>query len=309
MISLDAFSPVEMKDGAFLREIFTRYPQIHSENNFTTMIAWQGYSDYSYAYLNGTLLISAVIGEERLFHAPIGPRNPDLLRDLLRLAVDTGGNRPFYIFDRPTRDWILHELPTLRLHADREFFDYIYLTGDLAHLPGKRYVGIRQHINKFNRNCSFSVETFTEDNLSEVIDFLNKWCEWKHCEENEILAHEKTAVLYCIEHLAELGLEGLFIRVDGKISALSVYEGMSDDMALIHFEKGLPDCEGNYKIINQETARYIEEHKGYAFINRESDLGLPGLRDAKLRYYPHHFAEVWHAEKEDIVRALSEESS
>ncbi|KAF1079048.1 hypothetical protein MKMG_00058 [Methanogenium sp. MK-MG] len=56
-------------------------------------------------------------------------------------------------------------------------------------------------------------------------------------------------------------------------------------------------------MINQETARYLEEHKGYAFINRESDLGVPGLREAKLRYYPHHFAEVWYAEKKDILRA------
>ena len=306
MITLDAFHPVEMKDGAFFREIFTKFPQIHSENNFTTMIAWQAYSDYSYAYLDDILLISAVINDTRLFHAPIGPRNPALLRDLLRLAATTGGDRPFYVFDRPTRDWILHEIPGLRLHADRDFFDYIYLTGDLAHLPGKRYVGIRQHINKFNRNCSFTVETFTRDNMPEVVDFLNKWCEWKHCEENEILAHEKTAVLFCIEHLAELGLEGLFIRVDGKISALSVYEGMNDDMALIHFEKGLPDCEGNYKVINQETARYLEEYRGYAFINRESDLGVPGLREAKLRYYPHQFAEVWYANKADILRALDE---
>lgn len=134
MITLDDFCPVELKDGAFFREIFTKFPQIHSENNFTTMIAWQDYSDYSYAYLDGTLLISATIQDKRLFHAPIGPRNPALLRDLLRLSAETGGDRPFYIFDRPTRDWILHEFPGLHLHTDRDFFDYIYLTGDLAHL-------------------------------------------------------------------------------------------------------------------------------------------------------------------------------
>ncbi|WP_274923897.1 DUF2156 domain-containing protein [Methanogenium marinum] len=307
MITPDDFCPVEMKDGAFFHEIFSKFPQIHSENNFSTMIAWQGYSDYSYAYLENTLLISAVINEKRLYHAPIGPRNPALLRDLLRLSAETGGDRPFYVFDRPTRDWILHELPGLALHTDRDFFDYIYLTGDLAHLPGKRYLGMRKHINKFNRNCSYEVETITSENVPEIKEFLRKWCEWKHCEENEVLAHEKTAVLFCVDHFAELGLEGLLIWVDGKISALSIYEGMNDDMALIHFEKGLPDCEGNYKVINQETARYLEEYKGYAFINRESDLGVPGLREAKLRYYPNHFAEVWYAEKKDILRALGEE--
>lgn len=151
------------------------------------------------------------------------------------------------------------------------------------------------------------METVSSENMSDIKDFLEKWCEWKHCDDTVILAHEKAAVLFCISHFAELGLEGLIVRVDGKISALSIYEGMSDDMALIHFEKGLPDCEGNYKVINQETARYLEEHTGYAFINRESDLGVPGLREAKLRYYPNHFAEVWYAEKQDIRRVLGEE--
>lgn len=307
MLTLDDFCPVEMKNGAFIREIFSQFPQIHSENNFTTMIAWQDYSHNSYAYVGGSLFISAVINENRIFHAPVGPRDPELLRDLLRLATETGGDRPFYIFDRPSRDWILHEFPGLPLHTDRDFFDYIYLTGDLARLPGKRYLGIRKHIHRFSRKCPFTVETVSSGNMPEIKEFLEKWCEWKHCEENEVLAHEKDAVLFCISHFAELGLEGLIVRVDKKISALSVFEGMSDDMALIHFEKGLPDCEGNYKAVNQETARYLEEHKGYAFINRESDLGVPGLREAKLRYYPNHFAEVWYAKKEDILRVLGEE--
>lgn len=307
ILTLDDFRPVEMKDGAFFREIFAKFPQIHSENNFTTMIAWQDYSHNSYAYVGDSLLVSAIINENRVFHAPVGPRDPTLLRDLLHLSADTGGDRPFYIFDRPTHDWILHEFPGLRLHTDRDFFDYIYLTGDLAHLSGKKYLGIRKHINRFNRKCPFTVETVESGNLPEITEFLKKWCEWKHCEENEVLAHEKAAVLFCISHFAELGLEGILVRVDGKISALSIYEGMCDDTALIHFEKGLPDCEGNYKVINQETARYLEEHTEYTFINRESDLGVPGLREAKLRYYPNHFAEVWYAEKADILRVLGED--
>ena len=309
MISPDAFRLVEMEDRDIFLDIFSRFPPVHSDHNFTTLIAWKEYADYSYAYLSDTLLISSVINEQRVYHAPIGPRNPALLRDLLRLSVETGGARPFSVFDRSTHDWILHELPSLRMHADRDFFDYIYLTSDLAHLPGKRYVGMRQHINTFRRDCSFTVETLRPDMIPEVIAFLMEWCEWKDCEKTEVLAHEKSAVLFGIGHLTELGLDGLIIRVDGDIAALSVYERMSDDMALIHFEKGLPDCEGIYKVINQETARHLTKHGGYTYINRESDLGVPGLREAKLRYYPHHFAEVWYAEKADIEQALHEEQA
>jgi hypothetical protein len=72
---------------------------------------------------------------------------------------------------------------------------------------------------------------------------------------------------------------------------MSLFEPLNTDTALVHFEKGLPDCEGIYKAINAETAKVIS--KEYTYINRESDLGVPGLREAKMRYHPHHMVEVF----------------
>jgi hypothetical protein len=66
---------------------------------------------------------------------------------------------------------------------------------------------------------------------------------------------------------------------------------MTSDTALVHFEKGLPDCEGIYKAINNETATRLA--KNFTYINRESDLGVAGLREAKMRYHPHHMVEIF----------------
>ena len=65
---------------------------------------------------------------------------------------------------------------------------------------------------------------------------------------------------------------------------MSLFEPLNDDTALVHFEKGLPDCEGIYKAINAETAARLA--KNFTYINRESDLGVAGLREAKMRYHP-----------------------
>ncbi len=304
MLSLSDFKPVTLDSRDRIKDHFQRFPQLHSENNSTTLIAWKSYSDYSYVFIEDNLIISADIDGVRLFHAPVGPRNPALLAAVLRLARETGGERPFYIFDRASRDWFAHLYPDIPLRADRDFFDYVYLTDDLADLPGKRYLRIRRHINKFNKNCDYHTEQIGPENMQKVRDFLDQWCEWKHCEESEVLAHEKNAILFCIEHFTELGLEGILVIVDDAISALSIFDRLSDDVALVHVEKGLPDCEGNYKVINMETARYLREKYQNTFINRESDVGLPGLREAKLRYYPHHFAEVWSVARSDIPADL-----
>jgi hypothetical protein len=70
----------------------------------------------------------------------------------------------------------------------------------------------------------------------------------------------------------------------------------------VHFEKGLPDCKGIYRAINAETAKILA--KKYAYINRESDLGVEGIREAKTRYHPHHMVEVNLIKREDLEKIL-----
>jgi hypothetical protein len=72
---------------------------------------------------------------------------------------------------------------------------------------------------------------------------------------------------------------------------MSLFEQLNSDTALVHFEKGMPDCEGIYKEINAETAALLRDE--FTYINRESDLGVAGLREAKMRYHPHHMVEVF----------------
>ena len=63
----------------------------------------------------------------------------------------------------------------------------------------------------------------------------------------------------------ELGLSGLAIRINGNIEAISVYEKMSPDTAVVHYEKGSPDYDGIYKEINAETANIL--HNDFKLIN------------------------------------------
>ena len=105
--------------------------------------------------------------------------------------------------------------------------------------------------------------------------------------------------MYSIDHFEDLGLSGTFIRIDGTIQAVAVYEAMSPTTAVIHYEKASPDFIGIYKAINAETADLLQ--RNFEFINRESDMGVPGLRRAKLSYRPHHMVEVSHMDRQSIL--------
>nr|WP_321350015.1 phosphatidylglycerol lysyltransferase domain-containing protein [uncultured Methanoregula sp.] len=292
MLRAEDFKPVTLADRAFFEEHYARYPQMHSDNTFTNMVCWNHFAAYSYVYRDHNVILASTIDGVTRFRAPIGPRNPALLRSLIRLASDTSDNEPIVLIDPETALWMREVCPGINLVPDRDHFEYVYRSSDLAELPGKNYLTIRRQLSKFRRNCASAVEPITRDNWEEVKRFLIEWCEWKGCESGDpVLANEKDAVFFAIDHLDELPLKGLVIRVFSKIGAMSLFEPLNADTALVHFEKGLPDCEGIYKAINAETA--VRLAPKFLYINRESDLGVEGLREAKMRYHPHHMVEVY----------------
>jgi len=292
MLSPDDFMPVTLADRDFFTRHYELYPQTHSDNTFTNMVCWNHYAHYTYAYVEKNIIIASTIGSVTRFRPPIGPHNPALLRSLIRFASDVSDNEPLMLIDPDIARWIQQTCPGINLVPDRNDFEYVYRAADLAELPGKNYRTIRRQVNKFKRNCATTVESVSRDNWEEVKRFLIEWCEWKGCEDGDpVLAHEKDAVFFAIDHFNELPLRGLAIRVVGKVGAISLYERLNSDTALIHFEKGLPDCEGIYKAINNEVAARLAQH--FTYINRESDLGVTGLRESKMRYHPHHMVEVY----------------
>jgi hypothetical protein len=291
MLTQDDFVPVTLADRDFFSRHYQLYPQTHSDNTFTNMVCWNHYAHYTFAYIEKCIIIASTIGRITRFRPPIGPRNPALLRSVIRLASEVSDTEPVVLIDPDTALWMQEISFGINLVPDRNHFEYVYRAEDLAGLPGKNYLTIRRQVNKFRRNCASTVEPISRENWEEVKRFLIEWCEWKGCEGDEVLAHEKDAVFFAIDHFNELSVRGLVIRVSGKIGAISLYERLNSDTALIHFEKGLPDCEGIYKVVNNEVAARLARH--FTYINRESDLGVAGLREAKMRYHPHHMVEVY----------------
>jgi hypothetical protein len=291
MLKQEDFRPVTLADRAFFEKQYAQYPQVHSDNTFTNMVCWNHFAHYQYAYVEKNVILASTIDGITRFRAPIGPRNPALLRSLVRLASEVSDNEPLVLIDRETAAWMREVCPGINLIPDRNHFEYVYRAADLASLPGRNYLTIRHQVNKFRKNCASTIEPMTSANREEVKRFLIQWCEWKGCEGDLVLAHEKDAVFFAVDHLDELPVQGLVIRIDSAIGAISLFEPLNADTALVHFEKGLPDCEGIYKAINTETAALLAPD--FTYINRESDLGVAGLREAKMRYHPDHMVEVF----------------
>jgi hypothetical protein len=299
MLSIDDFQPVTFDDKKVFDKHYERYPPIHSDNVFTTFISWMEYADYHYTYVDDNLIIYSNIDNKIRFRPPSGKFNRHIFDQVLKLAKRQDSDYPFGVIDEKIKTIMFENYPEIKLDEHRDYFDYVYLTKDLVELSGSPYAKIRNRLNKFKKSYQYSVEKITEENMAEVKEFLKRWCLWKDCESDPILENEKKAILISINNHFELGLSGIIIRIDDAIESIAVFQGMNKDTALVHYEKGSPDFDGIYKAINQETAKILQND--FEFINRESDMGIKGLRKAKISYRPHHMIKLYHVQKGNIL--------
>lgn len=165
---------------------------------------------------------------------------------------------------------------------DRE--DYVYLSKDLINLKGKKYHGKRNHISKFKKLYEFNYENISSNNIDKVLYFIDCWFKNKENINDKSLEYEHKAIEELLENYHKFNFKSGIITVNGEIVAFTSGEEINKDTFVIHFEKALSNYEGSYAIINNEFAK--NNLFKYTYINREEDMGIPGLRKAKLSYHP-----------------------
>ncbi len=182
----------------------------------------------------------------------------------------------------------------LRYWYDREYSDYIYEVDDLIRLSGSKYHGKKNHLNKFLNTYAFSYEKITEDNIEECRRMKEEWAVRKGGDIEEY-REELDIIDKVLDNYDKFNLIGGLIRIDGKVSAFTIGEAISEDTFVTHFEKADEDIPGLYQAINQQFA--ANSISGFKYVNREDDIGLPGIRQAKLSYRPVMMFDKYNAEK------------
>ena len=181
-----------------------------------------------------------------------------------------------------------------RYHCDRDSYDYVYAIGDLADLKGRKYQRKRNHYNRFRDTFpQYTIEPITEENLPQVKQMLEDWYAQRQESDPDGDYHmEKAAIYKALQHYAQLGMEGIVLINEERILAMTMGSRLSENTFDIHFEKARAEADTAYTVINCEFARYLRaKYPEIQFLNREDDLGIEGLRKAKLSYYPHHLTE------------------
>lgn len=278
------------------KKIFASYFQNldNSTYNFTNMFMWEGGGDITYAEVCGCLVLFFQFGKRPpMASYPIGKGDK---AKALKAVCD-------YLWEQEVRPvfrnlsvWMKEELEQLfpgqfEFIYDRDNCDYVYETEKLISLSGKKLHAKRNHYNYFKKTYQFEYSRLTAEDMPECKRLFDLWTEEKQDENGA--ENARAATYAVIENFTELGVTGGGIRIGGELVAASFAEPVTEETVLVHLEFGDNALRGAFSAINQQFCEH--EWSSYRYVNREEDMGLDGLRKAKLAYRPAYLLDKYAA--------------
>lgn len=290
------FRPLELED----KELVKKYTFVSSRRNcdlcFTNLFSWRFLYQTELAEWKGFLLFRFYVEQELTYMMPVGAGClEEVLLDLQSDALHKGATLRLAGICKDMLDIIEGIFPSkFEFTTDRDYADYIYLRTDLASLKGKKYQPKRNHINRFkNRYPDYVYKPLTKELIPECIRLESQWCKANDCAENEALQAERRSMQNVLENMDALDIQGGVLFAEGRIVAFTYGSPINPTTFDTCVEKANADVEGAYSMINYEFANSLPG--AYLYINREEDLGLEGLRKAKLSYNPDTILEKYNA--------------
>jgi hypothetical protein len=287
--------PLSPADYPLLKPYFEHQRHRLCAYSLPSLLSWSNDEYQPFGAIDGDALIVAAEfnrqKEKRHLILPISPQGQYSPEALYALARKLGHQSYWFVTEDYLQQYESNRLEALfTIRAQEEYDDYVYRTSDLAGLKGNKYSKKRNLINQFTKEYlqkdRVCMVPLTQELARECIQFLNEWCEERKCDayQQEDLACERQAALNAIENLDVFSSQGLLLRIDGKASALGIGSYLTAAMGVLHFEKAFSRIKGLYQYFDSQCARLL--FNGYVFINKESDMNVPGLAKAKRSYYP-----------------------
>lgn len=280
------------------REIFLKY--INRENrmgceySFTNILLWSDKYNVTFCEYEDMLFLASDIDTDNMAFA--FPFTSDIKKAIEILKDYTKRqNRALYLYGISAK--MKEQLENIfndefEFFEKRNSFDYIYNSSDLIELKGKKYHSKRNHINKFEEK-QWEYQKITKENIDECLKMNEEWCIQNDVINDKSKQDEQDVIKRCFKYYDELNLVGGLIKQEGKTVAFSFGEKLNDDTFVVHVEKAFSSVQGAYPIINRELVK--NEAFNFKYINREEDLGIEGLRKAKLSYKPAILLEKYEA--------------
>lgn len=256
--------------------------KLNSISDFNFFYLWNTNNNIEIAFCEQFAIIKGNWGNKKYFYSPSIATVEDF-DAVYKLVENYQNGENFYLaaLDKDIIDQIKCIPNGASIKFDRNASDYIYSSTDLINLQGKKFHAKKNFVNSFIKNYQYEFVTYDESYFDGI---LNLYDNWTTHSEHSVDKNERIAIERALKNYKELGLIIGVLLINGSIAAFSVSAISTHNVAQVFFEKADTSYKGIYAMINNLTASKFLS--GVEYINREEDMGIEGLRKAKLSYNP-----------------------
>lgn len=283
------FRPLSLDDIPAIRPLLARSGS--RTNDFTVggIMMWADYFHYTFSIVDNTLFIKGVAEDDvttPAFSLPVGDMPPERAVAMLRNYCSLNGLTPKLSAVPADKITMLQALGATAVEPLDDWADYLYDAGSLSTLAGKKMNKKRNHVNRFKAdNAGYRFDPLDGSNIARVKEFARRLT--LDDSKDAIARYELDSVIGVLDNIGRYPFEGAVLSTpaDG-IVAFTIGEVMGDTL-FVHIEKINHLVAGAGEMINMSFASMMTaRHPSVAYINREEDVGDPGLRRAKQSYHP-----------------------
>lgn len=290
---------ITLENRVVLNEYLGSFDYRASSFSITSLYMWRDINQFSWQIIGDYLCLSGMShletdSDEAFLFPPLtknGKYEPESLaytiKEAKKIFEDKGFDFSIRLMPFHMREFFEQALPNqLEFIADRPNYDYVYSTQDLIELKGRQYHPKKNHLNYFLNHYTYEYVKLTSSMADDAMDFIHAFNERKCLSDHEmkLLMMEERAMEDAFRNLEKVGYLAGAILIDGKIQALSIGGYLGKKTVTVHVEKANIAYRGLYQAINNEFCKHVASH--VKCINREEDMGIAGLRKAKLSYHP-----------------------
>ena len=298
------FHRTSLEDKSRYEEILFASPSRSCEYSFANKNLW---GRQELAFIHGCVAFFSHYNGQSVYPYPIGSGDKKaVIEEILLDARERGIPCRITSMTDADREDLEKWFPgKFAFRMSRDDYDYVYAIDALADLRGKKLQKKRNHFNRFAAaHPDYHILPLNCETFPRAQHMINDW--FVHRKMIDPLGDyllENLALAKAFRQYDPLGMEGIALLSGDQVLAVTMGTRLSADTFDIHFEKAREDVDGAYNAVNCEFARYLRlKYPEVRFLNREDDMGLEGLRKAKLSYYPDHMVEKhWACLREDIM--------
>ena len=261
------------------------------ENIITDCYIWKNYYNTRY-YINEYGLVWIYENKDEIFTTMPLCTYEDLLKcfEDMRLYFNNvlGRKLKVYLAEEDSVECLHLPCDKYLVEEERDYYDYVYDADKLRRLPGKHYHKKKNHINAFLKEYGdrYKIVMPCCAAKDEIMAFLKRWHSERDIEDDYNRDdYELDGIEYILSNCGMIHYYMMCIYVDDVMEAFTIGTYIKEEKtAYIHVEKANPNIRGLYPFVNQQFL--VNCFPDAEYVNREDDMGLEGLRKAKMSYNP-----------------------